>query len=184
MEDTYDIVVADPPWSYYGSKTKWGANAKFYETMTDDEIASSFMPIHKRSIVFVWATSAKLDSAIEVLSEWGCRYRGVAWVWVKTRDDGRPIGAQGVRPSITKPTTEFVLAGSPCSTGRPLPLNDESIPQVILEPRREHSRKPDIVYSYIERMYPGKRYLEMFARNLREGWDSHGDELDKFPSVK
>ena len=30
LSPPYDVVLADPPWSYYGAPDKWGAAAKFY----------------------------------------------------------------------------------------------------------------------------------------------------------
>jgi N6-adenosine-specific RNA methylase IME4 len=105
----------------------------------------------------------------------------VAFVWVKTKADGiTPIGAQGVRPTIVKPTTEFVLAASMRAKGRPLPLASESVRQVVLAPKREHSRKPDEVARRIEALYPHARKLEMFARERRPGWDAWGDDVDHF----
>ena len=45
---------------------------------------------------------------------------------------------------------------------------------------RETSRKPDEMYSLIERLSPGTRKLEIFARqhNVRPGWVSLGNQLD------
>lgn len=107
---------------------------------------------------------------------------GVAFVWVKTRKDGTPVGAQGVRPSIVKPLTEFVLVASKVEKGRPLKLFSESVVQTVFAPKREHSRKPDEVYDRIEALYPLGQYshLEMFARVTRPGWVSHGNEVGKF----
>ena len=44
---------------------------------------------------------------------------------------------------------------------------------------RETSRKPDEIYELIERMKPGGRKLELFARphNRRKGWISLGNQL-------
>jgi len=178
----FDLIVIDPPWSYYGQQDKWAAAAKFYPTMSDDEVYA--LPIScamsKRSIVFVWATAPRLDAAIRCIERWGLSFRGVAFTWVKTRHDGRPIGAQGVRASITKPTCEYVLAASNVSKGRPIPVADESVASVVLAPRREHSRKPDEVIERIERMYPQASKLEIFARQERAGWKSIGNETSKF----
>jgi N6-adenosine-specific RNA methylase IME4 len=41
--------------------------------------------------------------------------------------------------------------------------------------KREHSRKPDELYSIIEACSPGP-FLELFARGTRTGWMSWGDE--------
>ena len=59
--------------------------------------------------------------------------------------------------------------------GKPKRLN-KSIPQLVVEQRREHSRKPDIVYDHIEKMLNGP-YIELFARRKREGWTSWGNEV-------
>lgn len=176
MEKKYDIVIADPPWSYDGQQDKWGAAAKFYPLMSNDEIFD--FPMHNflkpRSILFLWATCPKLHIAIQAIDQWNLTYRGVAFIWIKTKKDGTPIGAQGVRPSITKPLTELVLAASYISKGRPLELFDESVPQTIFSPKEGHSKKPDEVQQRIDSMYPLTSKIELFARYTRLGWDSWG----------
>lgn len=178
--EKFDVVLLDPPWSYYGQQDKWGAAAKFYPTMTDDDLLQLPVPsiLADKSVVFMWATSPRLDFAIDLLRHWGLTFRGVAFTWVKTRQDGvTPIGAQGVRPSIVKPTAEFVLVASNVSKGRPLPLHDEAVRHVVLSPRTEHSRKPDEVHRSIERLYPDAKKVELFARRPVDGWQVWGNEV-------
>lgn len=178
----FDVVLADPPWSYYGQQDKWAAAAKFYNTATDEAVASLPVPdlLEDKGILFLWATSPRLDVAMTCIAHWGLHFRGVAFVWVKARKDGMPIGAQGVRPSIVKPTAEYVLAASRVSKGRPMKLADEGVPNVILAPKRAHSQKPDQVVQSIDRLYPDASKLEMFARTERAGWDAWGNEVGKF----
>lgn len=175
----YDILLIDPPWSYYGQQDKWGAAAKFYATMTDEDILS--LPIadllNKKAVVFVWATAPRLDIAIDAIRSWGLHYRGVAFTWVKTTKSGVPIKAQGVRPSIVKPTCEFVLVASNVKKGRPLQLASESIVHTVLAPVNEHSAKPEEIQKRIETMYPNSNRLEMFARRKRIGWECWGNEV-------
>ena len=175
----YEVILVDPPWTYYGSRDKWGAAAKFYPTMTDLELTS--LPIASlladKSVLFCWATSARIDFTIECLGHWGLSFRGIQFVWVKTKKDGTPLGAQGVRPSIVKPICEYVVAGSKVRRGRPLPLSAEDICQTVFAPKAEHSTKPEAVQERIEQMYPTARKLELFARKPREGWDAWGDEV-------
>src|SRR4051812_1150119 len=101
----FDVVVIDPPWDHWGSPNKWAAAGKFYPLMSDAEVMA--LPVRdllaRRAVVFLWVTSSSLDRGVDCLRAWGLHFRGVAFVWVKTRADGEPIGAQGVRPSITKP---------------------------------------------------------------------------------
>jgi N6-adenosine-specific RNA methylase IME4 len=178
----YDVALIDPPWSYYGADDKWAAAAKFYATMPARQIAEMPIPriLAPRAVAFVWATSPLLDVAVDTMRAWGLHFRGVAFVWVKSRADGSPIGAQGVRPSIVKPTAEYVLAGSRVARGRPMKLHNEGVRNVVLAPRREHSRKPEAVYDAIESLYPDARRVELFARTTRPGWDAWGNEIGKF----
>jgi len=175
----YDVVLADPPWPYYGATDKWGAAAKFYPLMTRDELLSFPMRewMAERSVLFLWTTCPKLDLALECVKAWNLRYRGVGFVWVKTTRDGAPIGAQGVRPSIVKPLVELVLTCSTVEKGRPLPLASESVNQVVLAPKRKHSEKPVEVHERIEQLYPEASKVELFARRIREGWDCWGNEV-------
>lgn len=178
----FDVVLLDPPWDYYGSPDKMAAAGKYYRLMKDEEIAALPVPalLAKRAVVFLWVTSSTVSRAVDLLGKWGLHYRGVAFVWVKTRADGSPMGACGVRPSITKPLTELVLAGSTVARGRPLPLANEAICQTVFAPRLDRSRKPESVQDRIEAMYPGASKLEMFARRARAGWAVWGNEVDKF----
>lgn len=176
--ETFQVVLSDPPWKYYGNPNKWAAAGKHYKCLGQDELIEvARPPLAKPGVLFMWSTSAMMAAAIALMGEWGLHYRGVAFVWVKTSKSGAPIGAQGVRPSITKPLTEFVLAATHSAKGRPLPLASESVCRTVFAPRREHSRKPDEVQDRIEALYPNATKLEMFSRQWRTGWGSHGNEL-------
>lgn len=178
----YDVVLIDPPWSYTGSPTKMGAAAKHYPLMDDQALREFTLPadlLAPTGVMFMWATSPRLDFAFDLLNTWGLTFRGMAFVWVKTRKDGfTPVGAQGVRPSIIKPTTEYVLAASRITKGRPMPVADESIRQVVLAPKQAHSAKPAIVHERLEALYPDARRIEVFARTPRPGWEAWGNEID------
>jgi N6-adenosine-specific RNA methylase IME4 len=186
MANKYDVILADPPWTYEGIQDKWGAAAKFYKLMPTEDIYR--LPIldllTDKGVLFLWATGPKLDLAVNAISEWGLWYRGVAFVWVKTSKEGLPWRARGVRPSIVKPLTEFVLVGSPVKKGRPMLLSDESVVQTVFARVQEHSAKPAEVSERIESLYPNAKRLELFARSPRKGWDSWGDEAPEVSRVK
>ena len=55
----------------------------------------------------------------------------------------------------------------------------KDVKRLVIGPRREHSRKPDEVYSRIERLAQGP-YLEMFSRQSRAGWDALGNQAALF----
>lgn len=46
---------------------------------------------------------------------------------------------------------------------------------LVLEPRGEHSRKPDVFHDIIEKVSPGP-YVELFARRARPGWAVWGNQ--------
>lgn len=175
----YDVILADPPWLYSGSPSKWGAAGKEYACLSYNELRTLPLPslLAVPSCLFMWTTSAKMEEALQLLRDWGLYYRGITFVWVKTKHDGTPIAAQGVRPSIVKPITEFVIAGSTAPSGRPLKLCDEGVVQTIFAPKQEHSRKPDDVHQRLDRMYPANSKIELFARRNYPGWDVWGLEV-------
>lgn len=175
----YEIIYADPPWSYYGDPNKDQAAGKHYRLMDRQEIAAIAVRAMAadRAVLFLWATCPRLHDAMYVMAQWGFYFRGVAWVWVKTRNDGGIIAGQGIRPSIVKPTTELVLAGSMTAKGRPLPLLTESMGQVVLAPRGRHSEKPAIIRDNIVKLYGDRPRVELFARDRVPGWDCWGDEV-------
>jgi N6-adenosine-specific RNA methylase IME4 len=50
---------------------------------------------------------------------------------------------------------------------------------MIVQRKREHSRKPDEQYDLIEACSPGP-YLEMFARGARPNWATWGNEAENY----
>ena len=66
----------------------------------------------------------------------------------------------------------------------PTPIEANRPDSVICAPRTRHSEKPEIVYDIIEKMYPNRKYLELFARKERPGWTAWGNEVVGAPQVK
>lgn len=177
----FEIVYADPAWSYFGDPNKNAAAAKHYNLISQADLCA--LPVKEvmapKAALFLWATGPRLDFAFEAINAWGLHYRGVAFVWAKTRKDGVIIGAQGVPPTAVKPVTEFVLLATTMKRGRPFPLLDSKVEQVVLAPRQEHSKKPEEVRKRIERLYGSDRKkIELFARKTSPGWVCTGDQID------
>ena len=51
------------------------------------------------------------------------------------------------------------------------------IHSVFTEQVKKHSQKPQVAYEIIERLYPHRNRLEMYARSQRENWDCWGNEV-------
>jgi N6-adenosine-specific RNA methylase IME4 len=65
-----------------------------------------------------------------------------------------------------------------CQRGSPKRLA-ANVFEIIVAPRRESGRKPDEIYSRIERYSSGPR-LDLFPRESHDGWIPYGDESSKF----
>lgn len=175
----YDLIYADPPWPYYGDPNKNAAAGKHYRLMTVDEICQFRVRelMKDKAGLLIWVTSSKMDLAIDVIRSWNLYYRGVAYVWVKTTKDGKVIHGQGINPTYTKPTTEYVLLGTTVRVGRPFPIYDLGQGQVVFAPRGVHSEKPEEVRRRIERNTGNISKIELFARKISPAWDAYGDEI-------
>ena len=55
----------------------------------------------------------------------------------------------------------------------------KDVRRLVVDKRREHSRKADCVREQIERLLAGQ-YLELFARETKPGWDFWGDQVALF----
>lgn len=130
--------------------------------------------------LFLWTSWPQLEDALNVIAAWGFIYKTCAFCWTKAHAGQLEMFEQSIPDQMglgywTRANSEACLLAT---KGRPTRLNMD-VRQAIIEPRREHSRKPSLVYQRIERLVAGP-YLELFARARRIGWDSWGNELGKF----
>jgi N6-adenosine-specific RNA methylase IME4 len=125
-------------------------------------------------VLFLWAIDTHLPEALGVIRAWGFRFATVGFTWAKTNPkSGGFFAGCGW---WTRANTEMCLLAT---RGSPKRL-DRSVRRLVVAPRREHSRKPDEVYTSIQRLVTGP-YLECFARTRREGWDqAFSDQPDRF----
>lgn len=164
-KEKFDIIYADPPWQY----TEAVKNRKIenhYPTMDIEDICNLKVPSADDCILFIWATASKLPDGLRVLNKWGFEYKTGA-VWDKKRT-GMGYYFRGQH--------EHLLVGRKGKPG--VPDAGDRLPSVIESIRTEHSAKPDIVYEMIEKMYPGRSYLELFARRkFDDRWVVWGNEV-------
>jgi N6-adenosine-specific RNA methylase IME4 len=173
---SFGTILADPPWRFLNRTGKMAPEHKRlarYPTMTTLEIAE--LPIQRlaldKSHLYLWVPNALIRDGLTVMERWGFEYKSNI-VWYKTRKDGGPDG-RGVG-FYFRNVTELLLFGVRGS----LRTADPGRTQVNIIParKREHSRKPDEQYDIIEACSPGP-YLELFARQPRDGWTSWGNEV-------
>ena len=177
---TYDLIYADPPWSFktYSKKGEDKSPTKHYDTMTIEDICA--IPVQqvasKDCILLMWVYQPLADKSFDVMKAWGFEYKSIAFVWDKLSKTGTKRHMS--TGYYTRAGMEMVILGR---KGNPPRVADRGVRQVFSAPIREHSRKPDCVYDFIDRLYPEGNKLEMFARSsYRKNWTKVGDEAGKF----
>src|SRR5574338_294068 len=78
----FDVILADPPWSYSFSRSKSRKIERQYPTMTTADIANLDVAslCKPDAVLFLWATMPKLRDAFTVIDGWGFEYKtGAAW---------------------------------------------------------------------------------------------------------
>ena len=177
IDKKYSVIYADPPWSFktYSDKGKDRSPENHYSTMNFKDICN--LPVNNiandNSVLLMWVIDPLLDKAFKVIDAWGFKYKTVGFTWAKT--NRKKLGFFTGLGYWTRGNPEMCLLAT---KGKPKRIS-KSVPQLVVEQRREHSRKPDIIYNHIENLLDGP-YIELFARTKRKGWDSWGNQTDKF----
>lgn len=162
----FDVIVCDPPWAYGREYDPDGSRVSSpYPEMKQSDLLKIKIPSSKNCVLFMWTTHAFIWDAKELLDEYGFEYKANL-VWNKQK---MGMGAW------LRMQCEFCLIGI---KGNPL-WDNKTHRDIIEEPRREHSRKPESFYKLVEEITIGTR-LEFFSRKSRRGWSVYGNETQKF----
>lgn len=178
----YGAILADPPWPFatWSHKGQGRSGEAHYRTMTHADIEA--MPVRDLAapdaVLFLWVVQTQIPQAVELVKAWGFTLKSVSFAWMK--GDGLPLFPEDIVNQMgmgkwTRAEFEQCWLGT---CGSPKRLNAD-VRQVLVEKRREHSRKPDGIHERIERLVAGP-YVELFSRQRRPGWDCWGNETEKF----
>ena len=174
----FGTILADPPWQFANKTGKIAPEHKRlsrYGTMMLAEIAA--LPVEQLAAptahLYRWCPNALLPDGLAVMQAWGFSYKSNI-VWHKVRKDGGSDG-RGVG-FYFRNVTELILFGVRGRNARTLAPGRRQV-NLLATRKREHSRKPDEQYEIIEACSPAP-YLELFARGIRKGWVTWGDQAD------
>lgn len=175
-EKRYEIVYADPPWTFrvWSAKGKGRSAERHYPTM--DKEAIRRLPIGRiaaeNSVLFLWVTAPCLIEGIELISAWGFTYKTVAFTWVKQnkKSDGIFTGMG----YYTRSNAEYCLLAT---KGKVLERKSHDVSSVVLSHIEQHSKKPDEVRNRIVNLFGNLPRIELFARERASGWDCWGNEV-------
>ena len=165
----YKTIYADPPWNESGGgKIKRGADKHYSLMKTKDIIALPVSEIADNNChLYLWVTNNFLKDGLTVMEAWGFRYVTTI-TWMKDR-----IGLG----QYYRGMTEHCLFGV-----------KGNLPYKILDGKRQqgrtgfvasktiHSEKPIEMRQMIETVSYDPR-IELFARQLIDGWDCWGNEV-------
>ena len=162
------MLYADPPWQFdqWSEGGMLKAAEMHYPTMPTAEIAAQPVPdiTARDAVLFMWAVSAMLPDAFDVVKAWGFEYKTFAvWVkphigcghWFRGQHEALIVATRGDMP----PPPEL---RSSVFTGAAL---------------RQHSTKPVEVRDWISAAYPRVGKIELFCRGTPgPGWAAWGFE--------
>lgn len=185
----FKVIHADIPWRFesYSEKGEERSAQNHYDCMSLQDMARLNVEAHAAEDchLFFWVTGPFLAAGahIPIMRAWGFEPTATAFVWVKLNSRWHRHWLTYIEDAMffmglghtTRQNAEYVILGR---KGKPARLAKD-VKQIICEPLREHSRKPDEVYWRIARYAEGP-YLDLFGREQRTGWTVRGNESDKF----
>ncbi len=179
----YQIIYADPPWSY-NDKNCNGACEPQYKTLSISDLCDLSVKdlADKDCMLFLWATYPMLPQALKLIEAWGFTYKSIGFQWIKlNKKNGKPFYGLG---RWTRGNSEPCLIAV---KGKPKRVS-KAVFQLIMTPIEGHSKKPDIVRKRIVELVGDLPRIELFARgdkskdllgdNRFDGWDTWGNEVE------
>jgi len=178
----YNIIYADPAWRH----ETWSEKGRdrcpdgklgHYSTMSLEDIKK--LPVQeisdKNCILFIWVLDHMLPQSLEVIESWGFKYSTIGFNWVK-RNKNFALGNDNFFVGMgwwTRANSELCLIAKKGKIKR----QSASVRRLVVTPREEHSKKPDIIRKKIVELCGDLPRIELFARQRVEGWDCWGNEV-------
>jgi N6-adenosine-specific RNA methylase IME4 len=170
-------IMADPPIQFdvWSSKGRGRTPQDRYRCEAFDKLAA--IPVASVAapdcFLFLWMPLRSVFLTEPLMAAWGFTFSGSAFAWAKLNSSG--VGWHMGTGYSTRKNVEICWLGR---RGKPQ-VKSKGVRELIVAPRRQHSRKPDEIYSRIEALCDGP-YLELNARQRWPGWTCVGDEVGKF----
>ena len=169
----YNIIYADPPWSYSSKQDQHNNKPIHYSTMSFEEIGK--LPIQKiadkNCALFLWTTPALLPEILGTVKLWQFRYVTKAFCWVKRNKKSNSLfWGQGYYTRSNSEDCYLFIKGR-------IKRISASVHQVLYSPIQEHSKKPDEIRTRIVQLFGDLPRIELFARSHTDGWDVWGDQI-------
>jgi len=179
----YQIIYADPPWSYYNDSnakpdctTIAGMRRPPYPVMSSDKIMN--LPVEnitaESCILLIWTTDYHLERCLNVIRRWGFKYKTIGFTWAKKNKQGGSVCFMGAY--TMKSGIELCLLATKGKDAHRL-VKEHNVKALVESQREAHSKKPDEVRDRIVRLFGDRPRIELFARQKVDGWDVWGNEV-------
>ena len=195
----FKTIMADPPWKYKQTLQMADGVARsaedVYRTVMDTDaicnLAEEWLTtepldaglrimgqeIERDALLALYVTNPFLlnGDGMRVCREWGFTPKQL-FTWVKgDLQDDAIVGPLGMGHIFRVDTEHMIIATRGKLNMLPV-LRHDLRNYIFVSPKGEHSAKPEEIPVILETLSPGP-YLELFAREPRDGWSVIGDEL-------
>lgn len=170
----YQIIYADPPWTYRdkAGAGKRGASFK-YPVMTVAQLCALNVSTIAADdcLLAMWWVPPMPEEALAVVRAWGFELKTMkGFTWHKRTRNGKSHFGMG---NYTRANTEDCLFAV---RGKPRRVN-AGVRQFIDAPKGRHSEKPAEVRDWLVQLMGDVPRIELFARVATPGWDVWGNEV-------
>ena len=192
----YKTILIDPPWKLCSGGSKGLAVHTHYPVQTIQEIKDTVSnwiqenPVASEAHLYLWTVnsysagySRGILDALDLCDHIG--FRPITnLVWAKPQSNPTPYGQRATEICIFATRhrkgnhKEIMYKGTSNQKSVVSPGLSSSVDWFISD-RRDHSRKPDSFYDYIESRSQGP-YLELYSRTGKEGWTGIGNQSGKW----
>ncbi|PWI34877.1 adenine methylase [Vibrio albus] len=176
----YTVIYADPAWQFKnkrtGGKHKSGAAQKYTVTSVKDMMR---LPVEQLAaddcLLVMWWVGSMPQEAIDLCEFWGFKLVNMnGFVWDKETKTGLDHFGMG---HSTRPSTESALIAYKGKISN-LVIN-HSVRSKIRAKTGRHSEKPHEFREAIVKLVGDVPKIELFSRQVTDGWDCWGNEVLK-----
>ena len=190
------VLTADPAWMFNDKLPGFhrGAAKNYREQHIDDIINRrnfefDWPLVDEDCILFLWRVASQQREALDVIKGWGFEQKSEI-VWNKFTKNGKKwigMGRTGRQSHeiclvATRGRSANIMQdlGVRSTFDAKVPVYEANHPKVLSGEHKAgsyvHSGKPEEFRDLVERMCKG-RYVELFGRRTRPGWDVRGNEV-------
>lgn len=179
----YKVIYADPAWKFNNANTggsmKSSAQSHYTVTTIDDMKKLPVFDIaEKDCLLAMWWVGAMPQEAIDLVNAWGFRIVNMnGIVWNKLTKTDKPFFGMGFYTRAGSESIVLAVKGKFKPENRSVRAVFQAEAQIQFEARvMAHSEKPKEVMNMLEVLAGDCPKIELFSRQVVDGWDQWGNQ--------